>query len=503
MLTRASVVVLLALIGASGVLSTPLPDFRAPKPNLPDLSVTYIERNPQYEGTQIKWDEIDEGPNGSKGNPANSKVANPASKKWPAPGEEVTFTAHVRNKGPVVSAEYDWHWLFDGKEMKHGISPGLKPNEEATYDLKWKWDNGDHWVSFEVDRPRLIDEISKKNNFVVDQTTALAFHFYVQQSLYNWFENVKSGLGSYGWEDWAQFQVREMNRTFRDDIYPSSPDGIKVRVRLDRIVILPDSYKDPGETHAPESNGTGTADGVWGFTNGLLEKDKESSKSFYERKPEWLFGPEWPLFHELGHQLGQPDYYLLPINADRNKVAPGVGYWPPHGYEDTMMFSGNWSHDANLGQDKVKWDSAYRFWGEHAAAALNRDLYVRRGFFGNFLVDIPAKQSFKIVDESGKPLPGAKVELFRSFSREYGNGSIPEKPALAGSTDSKGIWMLTRRPYGFISNWTANGTLFFRVTSDGKERYGWMNITDFNLEYWRGHKDVGEYTLQVKPKQQK
>ncbi len=498
MQNRVLLTLLLTISTAVSALSAPLPDFRAPKPDLPDLSVIYIERNPKYPGTKIEWQEVDEGPEGNKGNPASSPVVNQDVQKWPKPGEQVTFTAHVKNKGTRPTPEYDWHWLIDGKEAKNGVSRPLAPGEEAKFELKWTWQDGDHWVSFEVDRPKIITEISEKNNFVVDQINALALHFFVQQDVYNWFDTIKSGLDSYCWEDWAQYQVREMNRTFRDEIHPATPEGIKVRVRLDKIVILPNSYEDPGGTHAPSNNVDGGCDGVWGFTNGLLTKN-DKGLNFYEAQPQWLFGPEWPLFHELGHQLGQPDYYLLPIAKERNKAVPGLGYMPPHGFPDIMMFSGNYAHDNNIGHDKVKWDSGYRFWGEHCAASFNRDLGVRRGFFANFLVDIPSKHEFKIVDESGKPVSRAKVEYFRSVSREYGNPWIPEKPAFTGKTDANGIWKLDDSPYGFISNWTANGAVMFKVTSGDTVRYGWMNITDFNLEYWRGHKDTGYYTVQVTP----
>ncbi len=490
-----------AMLISSVVLGAPIPDMKTPKPNLPDLTVTFIERNPKYPGTKVEYFDFNEGPDGSQG-PAHAKVLNPSVQKWPLPGETVRFTAHVKNKGSVTAPAYDWHWLIDGKDLRSGMAEPLAPNAEATFEIEWIWQEGDHYVSFEVDRAGIIQEITKKNNFVVDQINAMSFHFFVQQSVYDWFDTIKSGMDSYSWEDWAQFQVREMNRTFRDDIFPAAPEGIKVRVRIDKIVILPNTYEDPGGTHAPSDNVDGGCDGVWGFTNDLLKKN-ENGLNFYEARPQWVFGPEWPLFHELGHQLGQPDYYLLPISKEKNKAVPGMAYDPPREFRDIMMFSGNYAHDENIGMDKVKWDSGYRFWGQHTAASFNRDLGVRRGFFGTFLVDVPASQRFLIVDESGKPIPNAKVELFRSIGQGYANATIPEKPSIVSKTDASGVWALDENPYSVIFTWTSNGTLFFRVTSGETVRYGWMNITDFNLEYWRGNTEVGNYTLQVEPQQAK
>jgi hypothetical protein len=359
--TIASAFALMAVIGSAAV-AAPLPDFHTPKPNLPDLSVVYIERNPKFPGTIIEWHHVDEGPNGNKGDAANSPISNPTVQKWPTPGQTVTFTAHVKNKGPVAAPRFDWHFLIDGKDVDGGETAALAPGAETTYEIKWKWLTGDHWVSFEVDRAQVIDEISMKNNFVVDQVNAMGFHFFVQKDVYDWFDTIMSAMLSYSWEDWAQFQVREMNRTFRDDIYPAAPDGIKMRVRIDQIIILPNSYKDPDGTHAPIINATGGCDGVWGFTNSLLQKNKDTGKNVYEANPELIFAPEWSLLHELGHQLGQPDYYCMPIPKEHNKAAPGMPYSPGHGYQDIMMFSGNWSHASALGKDKVPWNSTYRFW---------------------------------------------------------------------------------------------------------------------------------------------
>ncbi len=322
--------------------------WRDPRPDLPDLSVRFIERLPRYPGTRVEYRPIDEGPNGLKGDGLPARVVHPEQQRWPRAGQPVTFIAHLRNSGATPTPRYDWHWLLDGQEAPGEAGGGwdepLAPGAERTYRLSWRWQEGHHGVAFEVNRGRKFAEITYKNDFVVDYTDALAFHFFVQPRVYAWFEGVKNGLDSYSWDDWAQFQVREMNREFRDEIHPATPDGITLRVRLDQITLLPEEYPDPGGTHAPEDNVSGGSDGVWGFTNDLLKKNA-AGKSFYEANPQWLLGPEWPLHHELGHQLGQPDYYLLPVTPERNGALPGVGYMPPGWFQDQMMFSGNYAHD--------------------------------------------------------------------------------------------------------------------------------------------------------------
>ena len=337
------------------------------RPEKADLTVTYIKRLPRYPGLSSKYKSVNEGPDGLQGDVLPPTIANKDVQHWPKPGETVTFYAHVRNKGPVTVESYDWHWLIDGKDVEgpdgSGIAGPIDFNQEDVYELTWKWEDGPHAVSFEVDRRRLLDEITRNNNYVADRTDALSFQFFVEESVEKWFETVKNGMGSYCWEDWAQLQVREMNRMFRDSIYPSQPFGITERVRLDEVTVIPDGWGHTGGMHVPNvktpvdysnpvfvnanvetrnsigyGNGTGGVDGVWGFTVDLLKKD-EHGLSFYTRMPRWLTGPEWPLHHELGHQLGRADHYLVPVSEKKNKAAPGMGYPCPQffpGFDDVL-----------------------------------------------------------------------------------------------------------------------------------------------------------------------
>lgn len=476
--------------------------WRDPKPGLPDLSVGYIERLPRYSGSKMVYRQIDE-PVGNKGDGLPARLANPAQQKWPRPGQAVTFIAHVRNAGSVTSPRYDWHWAIDGKDVKGGEGSGwsepLAAGGDREYSLKCAWRTGRHFVAFETNRDRKFGEITFKNNAVVDPTDALAFQFFVGSKVAVWFRSVKNGLDSYDWTDWAQFQVREMNREFRDEIHPATPNGITLRVRLDKVTVLLPAYQDPGGTHAPIDNVTGGADGVWGFTDELSKKNADG-KNFYEANPQWLLGPEWPLHHELGHQLGQPDYYLLPVTKERNGAIPGIGYMPPGWFQDQMMFSGNYAHDNNIGKGKGTWDSGYRFWGEHAARAFNRDAATRRGFFGAFLNDVPAMNRFVFLDGQNRPISGAGVAMHVAISREYGNARFDAKPDFSGVTDSAGGWTLNRSPWRVVLNWTSNGAIEFVLRPKASPvRIGFLNITDFNLAYWRGHTKAAAYPVVTGP----
>jgi hypothetical protein len=472
--------------------------WKNPKPDLPDLSVAFIERTPRFPGTQVEYRQIDEAPDGPKGDGLPVRILNPNEQKWPRPGQTVTFTAHLMNVGTRPSPRYDWYWVIDGQDVRNGWSEPLAPGETRTYTIDWRWQPGRHFVAFQVDRNRLIEQITHKNDFVVDPTDALTFHLFVQPDVVEWFSRHMNGSDSYSWWDWAQFQVREMNRMFRDDIFPATPNGVEMRVRLDKVTVLPADFEDPGGTHAPINNVDSGWDGVWGFTSGLL--DTTEGPSFYERNPQWLLGPEWPLMHELGHQLGQPDYYLLPVRGQRNEALPGVPYNPPAWFQSQMMFRGNYYHDEQIGKGEGVWDSGHRFWGEHAARAFNRDMHVRRGFFGTFLIDVPRTNTFVFLDERMQPVRNARVESHQAISREYGNARFDDEPDFTGTTDANGSTTLPGSPFNVILNWTSNGALQFVVTPpSGEQRVGFLNITDFNLAYWRGNQDHATYTVMTRP----
>jgi hypothetical protein len=527
-----------AAMSAAGAAFGILPDenWNAPKPQKPDLSVTYIERLPRYPGILCRYQSVDDPEHGQGDQLAG--ILNPDEKKVPAPGDTVTFIAHVKNKGPLPSEGYRYAWLIDGKEVSVGATPAapLDPEQETTFELKWAWQAGEHFVAFEVDHERLNDEITRHNNYVVDRTDALGLHFFVEESVYAFFNTVMNGRWAYGFEDWAQFQVAQMNQEFRDTIYPSCPNGIEERVRLDKVFIIPDGWGSTDGTHVPSvvvrahptikgawqipdldhpefvnannppkgvevqtySNSLSGCDGVWGFSVDLLKKG-DDGLHFYTRQHRWLTGSEWPLHHELGHQLGRADHYLLPVSGDQDRAVPGLGYQPPEDYRDGMMFSGNYAHDDRIGKHTYAWDSTYRFYSEHTAGSFNRDKGVPRGEFGEYYTDIPKTNRLLFVDEAGAPIKNAAVRLYRSIGRGYTNAAIADKPAFTGKTSDEGAYTLTEPPFDVIFCWGSNGVILCELDSGDQRLYGWVTLREFNTAYWRGETDQAQHVIIVRP----
>jgi len=108
-------------------------------PPLPDLDVLYISREPRYQRYHVKY-------------PGGIPIQVPGTenaRRWPEPGEVVTFTAYLANKGPVTSQIADFWWLLDGAEIASGTLPALAPGLTATASLTWTWVPGAHTVAFE------------------------------------------------------------------------------------------------------------------------------------------------------------------------------------------------------------------------------------------------------------------------------------------------------------------------------------------------------------------
>jgi len=502
--------------------------WNSPQPDLPDLSVQFISRTPRYPGLQPEYRDIKDDAHG-EGPVGPVRIKNADQQRWPRPGEEATFTAVVRNVGSRPVRGFGWVWLYDGQDVESGRHREvLAPDQAVELVLKRPWEAGKHFIALQVDRDRLITEICEENNWVIDQTDALSLAFFVEESVAEFFQTVRSGLGSYSFEDWAQFQVRQMNKEFRDTIYPSCPEGIVERVRLDRVYRIPDGWGHVGGMHTPNvivpvnldnpelvsanqppadrpsenfNNMIGGVDGVWGFTVDLLDKKPEwGGQNFYQCQHRWLTGSEWPLHHELGHQLGRIDNYLFPTSAGANQAIPGVWYDPPEDFRNGMMFSGNYAHDEAIGRNKEKWDSTYRFYSEYTARSFNRDRGVRRGLFGEYLSDVPKRNTFVFLGVEEKPLANARVEVFVARGRGYTNGGFAAEPDFTGQTDAHGAYTLDRSPWEHVFIWGNNAAIMFRVTPPGgMPLVGFLDISDFNLAYWRGHAADARYSVLLQP----
>jgi hypothetical protein len=269
---------------------------------------------------------------------------------------------------------------------------------------------------------------------------------------------------------------------FKEAIYPGAPNGILERVRLDELIIVPESTEDPEPwaTHAPPDM---QWDGKRGFkTTEYLPIFKEDLSVLNGYMPSCV--------HELSHQLGLIDLYQFNIELDNsNQYKPDIGHTNSRG--GGMM--------NNCGP----------FYEDVHAYAMNNNLHKRRGYFGDYYYDLPKTCKIRLVDAYYNPVPNASIKFYQTKDR-----TISAPPTFTGTTDSQGYFTLPNRscfgpittatghtlhdnPWGIINVVGRNGEFFCEINADGQTDYQYLEITPYNVAYNLGHKDSYTYNLQT------
>jgi len=488
-------------------------------PNLPDLSVTFIEINPKLAGLHGRVDYDTWGRPILKGGPildlGEETAMRPEDavknlKFRHAPGEEITLTAHVKNLGFAPAKPFEYAWLVDGKELKNATcKKSLKEMEETTFPLKWNWQDGFHEVTFKITTSQ--PEIAVINNAATDPLWAYTYTFAVTKGRVNAWHQNRTAYGTFSFEDYYRWHLDIMNTLFAASKFPSSPEGIRARVRLDRIVYADDIDKAIAGLVAPD--GIRYDQGGWNWID-----DQDKSKNWQPPTKDWRNQTEWSLPHELGHQLGLTDWYFLDYGGDDAHL------WPDNGE--------NVTHFQNHPIQMMHWHGP-QVHGEVDAGYLNMTWDKPRGHFGDYYFAIPEESFISIADVNGIGVPGAKVEFFQRGCVvdpngrpsedqgvkyfpvvEDGNFDVPlsKDPVIVGQTDGYGVIRLPNRPvkevrtlngyhrrpnpFGNINVVGQRGELLVKVTKYDRPCYFWLEIYDFNVAWFRGQKD--RFTIVLK-----
>lgn len=100
----------------------------------------------------------------------------------------------------------------------------------------------------------------------------------------------------------------------------------------------------------------------------------------------------------------------------------------------------------------------------------------------------------------GKPISRATVEVHqaRGAKDQWCGKTYVQEPDMTLTTDKDGAIVLPRCPFGdkvkHDYGW-ANSVLLYVVNRNGTIRTAFHEASDFNLEYFRGHKDNGQYEI--------
>ncbi len=449
-----------------------------------DLDVTFINRSPMYKMYCVQY------PNGIP----QLCPGTENEKRWPAPGEIVTFTAHVVNKGTLPSPPAAYRWSLDGTQVAAGTLPTLAPNAEATAVYQWPWGHtmqgervlDDHALSFTVDPDNLITETYESNNTLAERTNALSLLMVLTPAMAQAYNTPRDPAFSFSAEDWLQRQVAAMNWALANSTYDVTPQGATERVRINDIVISPTM---PPQDYA--------ADGRW-----FVDADYRLYSGGYDPATDI----DWSLVHELGHQIGLIDLYNLNIPStgvqveDAEGIAANIGFtWP----RPDLMGGGDIAPHADS-----------HLYSSHSAGGLSSTKGYRRGYYGEYQYDIPTQNIIRVLDNQGHPAQGVGVTLYqRNGAPDWvGDIAIDNTPEWSGVTDADGRVPLANRsvgtgattrtghalhdnPFGVIDVVGKPNRFLVKLARGEHEEFAWLDITMFNLAYWRGNTDNYTFTL--------
>jgi regulation of enolase protein 1 (concanavalin A-like superfamily) len=434
------------------------------KPAGIDLDVTYIERLPKYNRYWVEY-------NGGK---PSLRPGTEFDKRWPAPGEIVTFMAHVVNKGTQFSGPFQTVWLIDGQSVQSSTATGLQPGEEGTFTYQWPWNHRlrgeqvleDHVLLFRADAQNQIAETFENNNERADHTNAMAFFVAITPEVYAALESSPRAGAPYSAEDWIQKHAAAMNDMLMNSIHDVAPLGGIERVRIDKILV---TSSNPVQTLE--------YDGQW-----YISSDYRSTSAYYHPEQDL----DWGLVHEWGHQIGLIDTYRYNIPGGDVLVLRQDGSPYGHGY--------NFPGDEIM--DTILTDRYSPF----STAGLNTTKGYRRGYYGEFQFDVARTLAVEVRDITGCAVQGAQVNFYQRTS--FSPWRIDNHPEFSGSTLRDGRVTLANRsvsgeittatnhtlhdtPFGIIDVVGPGNMGLLRVIKNGAEQFQWLTVPDLNVDYWR------------------
>lgn len=486
------------LTGTIGAFSLVIPVTASPLTNEagPDLGVRFIKRLPEIDYVE------------------NSD--NPAVEGWPAMGQAITWRAWVRNWSQNGYTSVPFHWQKNGQVVQQGTLD-LAPNQETFVDLEETWSFQRDTLVFVLDPTNQLTEFTKKNNSLLIYTNAISLNFYVEQSLYDFFylHQFHLGVETNSWDDWAQMlHVNRWNTMFAEALYPTSPQGVLDRIRIDSIVIVPDGTLPlagglPGNSPNQQDR---TVDLQWGFpySTDALAFYTQWPGSLTEVSDQNPFYFEGSLLHELGHARYLIDTYGLDLTTAQVQIeeddmpVAGSKYLPIKAW-DVVYYNKN---QGLMGAGDATTLSPYD------AACLNQIAY-HRAVCGNwnapcnigiFINDLPANNYVTLQDQEGHLLANAQVEVYVAKPLDgWYSKQFDDIPVMSFTTDAGGTCNLGANPFvdPTQSNQIVHGygysnmDLIIRVATNDRVGYQVIEATDFNLAYWMGDSLTANYRYEV------
>lgn len=396
----------------------------------------------------------------------------PPPRRWPDDGETVTFTAHVLNRGPGDAGAFEYVWRLDGKVVERSTCDlVLGPGETTELSREWTWEFAPHRVALEVTLP---GDPRRSNNSVEDYTHALQLFSYIDRSYAKRFQadtaRVKNPTTD-SITEWLQRHRARMNEMFEKA-------GSPLRWRFDLLGFLDEGEPTPAIDRP-------LYDGAFPTRFTLADKDwRLGASGYYDASEDIDYG----YLHEVAHQLGIIDLYRMNVPPEQNKVNHSA-------YTGTQCLMTGCSH----------------FISRHTALAMKSWHGKRRGYFGQYLFDLPRTIRLRFLDATGQPLEGAEVAVYQKIETPGTGEHIPDRVKFSGVTGPGGLYTLPNvevdsslfwtdtgnvlrpNPFGYISNHGENGVFLIRVEKNEMVHWAWFDITEPNLAFWQGQTDEATF----------
>ncbi len=448
-----------------------------------DLQILSLARSPQYPRylPEYTYYNITEpsgfGPYGFSAATSLGGGQTGQTQRWPNPGDTVTYTATIRNRGTNPwRSTLTGTWTVDGSPVATpSKTVALAPGATTTFTLARTWDGpaAAHDIGFAIN----VSDARSTNNALTINTKAVPFLTYVDRSfIENFRENTAGNYPQAQTDDmidWLQRHMARFNQMF-------AAADCRKRVHYNVLEVLDDAAPDPAVDRTPYA--------IFPFRYHATDGDARLS-GYYNPTDDIDYG----LLHEMGHQLGLIDIYQLDVPPEANQVS-GQGYSSipdlMHGCSPVIS--------------------------SHSALAMNHWLDTVHGYYGQYLYGIPAEMRLRILDINGKPLPGATVKMYQYCERPGLGKVITNQIKAQGTTDTNGEFVLPNvpvdpnivpttyagdtllaNPFGYVAVVGTNGVLHFRVEYNGGVDYAWLDITEANVAYYTGQTASATFVRQL------
>ena len=334
-------------------------------------------------------------------------------------------------------------------------------------------------------------------------------------------------MGSNSFEGWAQRQIRFYNELFKRAIYNENPNGVLDRIRIDQITTVADgalpfvqpSGNDGFDPRQAKPNlNDRTVDLQWGFPSEFIQSGPYSNHTWVNFDNQFYYSGF--LQHELGHARYLIDVYgfdlahgLSVVDIKENaQLSAGTRYLAG----TKIMINGTEVLEVYQTVEKGLMNAQWRWVDRYSAIAMNlieghratKGNYNGTENGGSFLRDLPKENRFRIKDRNGKFLKNAEIQIFQSSKNSQSIGASYPKyfddvPDLVLHTDENAQVFLGQNPFS-ISNQIrhdfrefSNVVFIMRVESASRVGYTIVEVSMFNLEYWKGNTELADYEVCV------